>query len=121
MQTDIHAFIEDLDGGVFEEKLSRVLSEVAAGVIDHHAKGSVQLTFDMTRIGSSYQVAVKHKLSYTKPTSKGKASEEATTETPMHVGEGGRLSLFPEKQGQMFGKHGETIDTDTGEIKNHNG
>lgn len=116
MSTDVSEMFDDLDGGVFAEKLSKALSDVAAGVIDHDKAGKVTITLDMKRIGSSYQVAVNHKLAYTRPTAKGKVSEENTTQTPMHVGKGGALTLFPEGQGQMFTKKGE-VDKSTGEIK----
>lgn len=107
MPTDVTKFIGELDAGVFEEKISRALAEVSAAVIDNDKAGSVTLKFDLKRIGSSYQVAVKHKLSYVKPTSKGKVSEENSTETPMHVGAKGYLSMFPEDQSQMFTKTGD--------------
>ena len=114
--TNASTFFEDLDAGVFAEKLGAVLSDVAAGVIDQAKPGKVQITLDFKRIGNSYQVAVSHKLAYTKPTARGKISEENSTETPMHVGSGGAMTLFPENQGAMFGKKGEVIDTETGEV-----
>jgi len=86
MATDVGQFFSELDAGVFEEKLSRQLSEVAGAVIDHGKPGKVTITLDMTAIGSSSQVKVAHKLTYSRPTSKGKVSEENMTETPMHVG-----------------------------------
>jgi len=104
METNVTEFITDLDGGIFEQKLSHAISQVAAGVIEHNKAGKISLTFDLKRIGDSHQVAVNHKLTFTQPTSKGKISEENTTKTPMHVGRGGVLSLFPEDQGQLFGK-----------------
>lgn len=116
MQTDVTELLNDLDAGVFAEKLGKALSEVAAAVIDHDKKGTVTIQLDMKRIGNSYQVAIAHKLAFTRPTSKGKVSEENSTETPMHVGKGGRLTLFHESQKQMFTKTGE-VDESTGEIK----
>jgi len=47
MSTKVEQFIADLDGGVFEEKLSAILSDVAASVIDHGKKGTVSITLDM--------------------------------------------------------------------------
>ncbi len=41
----------------------------------------------------------KHKLSYVRPTNRGKISEEDTTETPMYVNRGGRLTILQEDQG----------------------
>jgi hypothetical protein len=106
MSTDVTSFIDDLDAGVFQDKLSKALSDVAAGVIDHSRTGKVTICFDLKQIGQSHQVAITHKLSYVRPTARGKLSEENTTQTPMYVGKGGSLTLFPEGQGQMFDKKG---------------
>lgn len=105
--TDVTQFFEDLDGGVFAQKLARALSEVAGGVVDHDAKGRIDIQLNMQRIGQSYQVNIGHTLKYTVPTLRGKISEEDTTETPMHVNTGGKLSIFPENQHQMFTRTGE--------------
>ncbi len=46
---------------------------------------------------------IKHKLSYVRPTNRGKISEEDTTETPMlYVNCGGRLTILQEDQGQLL-------------------
>ena len=105
MTTNVSEFFADLDAGVFEEKLSRVLSEVAAAAIDHNRQGELTIKLTLKRIGNSHQVSIKHKLTYKRPTPKGSVTEDNTTETPMHVGTHGRLSLFPEDQADMFGKH----------------
>lgn len=107
MTTDVPQFISELDAGVFEEKLSRQLSDVAGAVVDHDKPGSITIKFDISRIGSSHQVKVEHKLTYSRPTGKGKITEENKTVTPMHVGVGGALTLFPPDQTQMFDKRGE--------------
>ena len=107
MSTNVQSFISDLDAGIFEEKLSRILSDVAGAVIDNKGAGKVTLQFDITQIGDTYQVAIKHKLAYTRPTMHGKASEEDIKVTPMHVGTNGALSFFPEDQTQMFDKRGK--------------
>ena len=114
-ETKVVEFIQDLDGGVLEQKLGQALSDVAAGVVDHNKAGQVTLTLDMKRIGNSYQVEIKHKLSFKRPTAKGDASENNTTSTPMYIGTGGKLSLFPEGQDQMFGKDG-TVNKEAGHV-----
>lgn len=99
--TNLAEVLADLNGGVFEQQVGRAISEVALGVVTHGdkgKKGKVTVTFDFARIGESTQVAVKHTLAYTRPTSRGKSSEDTTTETPMHVGRGGKLTLVPESQ-----------------------
>lgn len=105
--TDVTQFFEDLDGGVFIQKPARALSEVAGGVVDNNDKGSIDIKLNLKRIGQSYQVNIGHTLKYTVPTLRGKISEEDTTETPMHVNTGGRLSIFSENQNQLFTRRGE--------------
>ncbi|TFH86629.1 hypothetical protein EQG41_11810 [Billgrantia azerbaijanica] len=96
--TDVNALLDDLDAGIFREKLARALSDVAAGVVAHGKAGKVTVTFDLKQIADSRQVDMAHKLTYVEPTAKGKRSEENTTKTPLYVGRGGKLSLFPEEQ-----------------------
>lgn len=101
-QQNIVEVIGDLDAGVFAQKMETALHQVAEGVIHTGKKGKVTITFDIEQIASSHQVKVRHKLSYLKPTDKGKVSEENTTETPMHVGVRGKLSLYPESQPDLY-------------------
>ena len=105
--TDATQFLSDLDGGVFVQKLSHALSEVAAGAVDNGKTGKVQITFEVSRLGDSYQVMVGHKILTVVPTNRGKRGEEDTTKTPMHVGKGGRISLLQEDQLQMFTGDGQ--------------
>lgn len=107
MSTNVNEMLSDLDGGTFEDRLGRVISEVAGAVIDNGRAGEVNIKLSIKQIGSSYQVQVGHKLSYKRPTPKGTVSEDSTSSTPMYVGTGGKLTFFPENQGQMFGKKGE--------------
>lgn len=103
--TNIPDFFGELDAGVFENKLAAALNEVALGVINNGGKGKVTVQFDIDRLSASIEekrVAIKHKLSFSKPTPRGKSSEEDTTETPMYVGRGGKLTILQEDQGQLF-------------------
>ncbi len=97
--TDVQAFIGELDGGVFETKIGAVLSEVASGVMNTKTKGKVSLNLEIEPFDEN-RVKIKHKLSYVRPTNRGKISEEDTTETPMYVNRGGRLTILQEDQGQ---------------------
>lgn len=102
--THFAELICDLNAGVFAQTIERALSDTALGVVSTGRTGRVVITLDLKRIGESNQVAVQHKLNYLKPTARGKATEEYTTETPMHVGPRGALSLFPHEQiGINFG------------------
>lgn len=118
MSTDVEKFFSELDGGVFEEKLSAIISEVAGSVVDTNKQGKIIIELDIKRIGNSYQVNVDSKLKFKRPTMNGDSSGTRKTATAMHVGTNGRLSLFPENQDQMFTKRGDVnIDHSTGEIK----
>lgn len=105
--TDLPEFMNDLDGGVFAEKVARALSDVAAGVIDFDNKGELTLKFKLDRIGNSHRVGIKHQLNYKVPEANGSYTQDNLTESVMHVNRGGRMSVFPENQHQMFGKQGE--------------
>lgn len=102
--TNVPEFIGDLNGGVFEQLVGRFLSDSAMGVVtnDNKTKGKVVLTFDLERMADSHQVMVTHKIEATVPTRNGKVIEHNTTKTPMYVNRGGRITHFPETQGNLF-------------------
>ena len=91
---------------MFAQRLSAAMRDTATGVCHTGKKGRVTVTFDLARIGDSSQVQCTHQIKYARPTDKGKATEEHTTSTPLHVLKSGLLSLFPEKQDDMFRQAG---------------
>ncbi len=98
--------LPDLDAGVFARKLSRALADTALAVVSQDGKakkGKVIVELDIARMSESgNQVMVAHKLSYSRPTRRGKSSEDDTTETPMYVAGDGALTLLPFKQDDLF-------------------
>lgn len=108
MTTEVDKFMADLDGGQFEEKLSRLLSMTAGAVMDNNKGGEVTIKLSFNRL-SMQQVMVTHELKFTRPTARGKQVEHEKMQTPMYVGEGGKLTFFPERQGVMFDKKGELL------------
>jgi len=95
---DAAELLAELDGGVFNEKLSRALRDVAEGALQNQREGKVNVELKIKQIGESTQVAVHHKLAYVRPTKRGKSSEEDTTSTPLYVGQRGKLTIMPESQ-----------------------
>lgn len=91
--TDVGEFVTDLDGGMFERKLSIALSQVAAACVDHEKKGEVSLKFSFERIPGTTQVRCEHTMKFVRPTLDGKAGEEEARSTVLHVGKFGRLQL----------------------------
>lgn len=105
--TDVGEFITDLDGGVFDRKLSIALSQVAAATVDHDKVGEVTVKFAFKRIPGTSQVHCEHSLKFSRPTADGKAGEEEKRTTPLHVGKFGRLTIAPENQLGMFTREGD--------------
>lgn len=106
--TDVSEFVTDLDGGVFDRKLSVALSQVAAAAMDHDKSGEVVVKFTFKRIPGTGQVTCDHQLKFTKPTQDGSASEEEKRTTVLHVGKYGALSLaqpslMDKRQGEIVG------------------
>lgn len=101
-------FINDLEAGGVEEKLSHMLSMVALGVVQHNKAGKVTVQFDIKQVTKGgRQVAVAHKLSFSQPTAGGKKSEEDTQETIMFVNRGGNMTIMPETQGSLIDRDGK--------------
>lgn len=100
-KTNIAELLGELNAGVFEEQINTALSDVAANVVTHGKKGSLTIKLTMQQIGESNQVALTHELKSVIPKARGKVTEEHATETPLHVGQGGKLTLFPNTQTKM--------------------
>lgn len=101
-QFDITETLQDLDAGVFIQQVSAAFQEVARGVVENDKKGKVVLTFDLKRIGESHQVTVGHAIDYVSPTRRGSRRENIKTGTVLHVGRGGKLTIMPDTQSDLF-------------------
>lgn len=102
---DIAEFLHELDAGVFPKKVVAALQEVASGVHDWDKQGEVTITMKVKPMNGGQQLMVEHDLKWVAPTKRGKKATNDTTHTPMYVGAGGWLTLYPEKQDDMF--HGD--------------
>lgn len=107
--TDVSEFFQDLDGGVFDHKLSIALSQVAAASVDNEKTGEVSIKLTFKRIPGTTQVHCEHTLKFSRPTMDGKAGEEEKRTTALHVGKYGKLSVAPENQMSF-------VDRKTGEV-----
>lgn len=105
--TDVSEFLSDLDGGVFDRKLSIALSQVAAASVDNDKAGEVSVKFTFKKIPGTTQVHCEHQLKFSRPTMDGKASEEEKRTTPLHVGKFGKLSIAPENQMAFLDRAGQ--------------
>lgn len=112
--TDTLEVLQDLDGGVFLEKLNRALTEAAGGAIDQTVQAKVNISFTLKPIGATAQVHVHHDLDYTVPTPNGTVQEKDKTATVMQVHTGGKLSFEAENQVPMFDRKGEIRSEDKG-------
>lgn len=101
--TDVQEFLSNLEGGVLQEALGNILSDIAFSVRnnDSRIKGRVNLSLSFEKLNDN-QVMITHKIDFKKPTSKGSISEDRESQTPMYVNKGGELSIFSKDQGDMF-------------------
>jgi hypothetical protein len=93
------------DAGVFMEKVNTAIKQSSLGTVLYGEKnkvGKVNIEITTTRISESNQVEVKHKLTFSTPTVRGKSGEESTTSTVMYVGYGGVLTVVPDTQQPLF-------------------
>jgi hypothetical protein len=103
--------LQEFDAGIFVDKVTEALKQAALGTVQHGKKGSVSLVFELSQIGDSSSVQVKHTLKYVKPTKNGKVSEENATSTAMFVNKDGYLAISPELQTDLFFNKNENIVT----------
>lgn len=103
--SQVNEFIGELDAGVFEEKLTRILGDTAMAAMVNSKEGEVTVKFKIKPMSQS-QANVSHTIEFKAPTKNGKKSETNTTATLLYVGAKGKMSLFPENQTQMFDKKG---------------
>lgn len=109
--------LAEFDAGIFGQKLAKAMADVALNVVTQNKAGKVTVTLDFTSIaeGRQHQVNIKHKLAFVQPTGNGKVTEENTTATAVYVGPGGKLTLMPESQTDLFKRRAEAAadDADT--------
>lgn len=104
MSTKTIDLLPELEAGIFLGKIDRALSDGALATAVTGKESKIVVEIKMKRIGESNQVAMTHTLRYAKPTERGKVVEDNTTQTPLHVGRGGKLTIYPEKQEELFPK-----------------
>ncbi len=101
--------LQELDAGIFVNKITEALKKVALGVVNHNKKGQVTITLDLERIAETEQVQIKHTIKYVQPTKRGKLVEDNATSTPMYVSRFGDLSISPLSQADLFAQ-GNTVN-----------
>lgn len=101
-RTDFMELLPDLDAGVYVQQVGVALSEAALAAVQTGKKSAVTLKLTIKQVGDSSTVTLEHALKLENPTPKGKRSEERSTSTPLYVARGGRLTLFPESQPNLF-------------------
>ena len=95
---DAAAMLEELDGGVFMQKVARAVQDGALGATEHGRQATVTVTLTIDRIDESNQVSMKHKIKSVTPHKRGKVTDEDETATPLYVGQRGKLTVFPDNQ-----------------------
>lgn len=101
----VPGMIQELDAGVFEQKLDYALRAIAKAVRNHDSNkvsGEMTLKLTLKRVAEGNQIMVDHKIATKTPTARGKKTEEDTTQTVMHSNEHGGLSIMPDTQIGLF-------------------
>lgn len=100
--TPVVQFLADLNGGALESQIAHAISDVALGVNAVDKPGKVILTLDFKRVPNTSMVQVAAKMEFRVPTKGGTRREDTMSTTPLHVGTGGKVTAFPEKQTDFF-------------------
>lgn len=101
--TNVAEFIEDIEGGRFDQMLSAAMSQTAKSVVGADKKGKVNISFEFEGIKGAQQVRIVHKIEFKKPTDRGHVIEHDESSTVFFVGANGELSLA---QPSLLGKQG---------------
>lgn len=99
--TDLVHILEFADAGIFRQKLEAFLSEVARGVVNQDGakkKGSITIALKIERIGESNTIMLTHGITAKIPTKRGERGEIDVTQTPFHVGRGGKITFEQPKE-----------------------
>lgn len=98
-KTPIEDFLPELNGGVLQEKYEMFLSQIALATRQYGGKKKGKLTLEITfEELNDCQIKLKHKIQAVTPSMRGHKLEVDTTETPMFVGRGGRMSIMAPKE-----------------------
>ncbi|MBK1719190.1 hypothetical protein [Thiocystis violacea] len=98
---DIWATIAELDGGSVESQFRHAAVAVAKAmrdIDDSKVKGRLSLDMTFDRSKGSGQILVTTRVSVTRPTEKGKTSDESGAETLVYIYANGHMSVLPETQ-----------------------
>lgn len=99
MQQELNQ-LEQINAGISKQRLEAAIKEVAIGVANTEKQGSVTLNITIKpQKNTDGQVNIDAKVSFAKPTQKGKRSEETTDSTPMFVSRNGVAAI--QNQGDL--------------------
>lgn len=101
-KTNVAEFVSELQAGVFEQQIAKAINDTALGVVEHARKGKVIIELEFNHIKNTNQVNISHTLTFSRPTKRGTVKEDLTYDTPMYVGRGGKVTIFPTDQKDMF-------------------
>lgn len=101
-KTNVAEFVSELQAGVFEQQIATAINSVAGATVEHGRGGEVVIKLKFKHIPNTTQVNIEHSLSFKRPTKRGSSSEDLTYDTPMYVGKGGKVTIFPQDQMDML-------------------
>jgi hypothetical protein len=105
-KTNLIDLLPHLDANVLLEQLNTALSNVPEALLasdQAKPKAEVTLKLKFHRVkGAVSMVSLVHELSFVQPTNTAHKGETVRGETALHVGPGGQLMPYPEKQDPLF-------------------
>ena len=104
--TELNALMDNLDGGGVKMTLEVLLSELAHATMLTGKESEITLKLKMKPIGTNgNMINMTHDMKYSRPTEKGKVTENRESETPFYVAKDGQLSMTPEKEDLFAGEN----------------
>jgi len=96
-------YLGEFDGGVLDQKVTRILSATALAVLDTGKSGEVTIKIVMKPTKDSRsQINTQITAKMSKPTTRGKSTEEDTTGEQQFVSPKGAISSVPWTQNDLF-------------------
>lgn len=109
--TDVTGFMQALDAGTLEPKISQLLTHVATSVLEHGSKkinGEITLKLKFAPYGNNSEIDINGDLSFKRPNHRGgKESENYPFNSRFYVNQKGNMTEHPDTtQGDFFKKDG---------------
>lgn len=95
-------FIRDMNGGDAFMQFCVAMAEAMAACVNERKPATVSWSMSLDPVKNARMVDIGNKIAYTRPTLRGKSSEEDNTEATAYVSARGVPSIMPYSQDDLF-------------------